>query len=296
MIAVILIGENIHVISKEVRRAVDERDPEPIRRLARRQAEAGADYLDLNLGPLDRNPEDTARWVVDTVQETVDLPLCIDTPNPVAMRAALESCQKTPMINSACLTAESKQNMLPLAAEFSADVVLMTLSDEGLPGDADERAELTVDLVEYAAGLGIDYERMWIDGALMPAGVNQDQVTHYIEFVAMVPDLAPGAKTITGLSNVSSCGTPAGLRGILNRTLFIILERRGHTAVIADVLDQEMVKLNSGRFPDVRDLVYRAMDEQALESGSLSPEEAAYVRTVDVLMGRRIYSHTWLEQ
>jgi cobalamin-dependent methionine synthase I len=292
----ILIGEGIHVISREIGRAMAGRDPGPILALARRQAEAGADYLDLNLGPLTRNGPDTARWAVETVQAEVDLPLSIDTPNHEAMRAALEICRRPPLINSAAGTIDGRENMLPLAAEFKADVVLLTITDQGLPADAEERADLALDMVDQAAGLGIAPEKMWIDGALLPAPLNQEQIAAYVEFAAMVPDLAPGARTVTGLSNVSSCGVPADLRGLLNRTLFLMLDRVGHSAVIADVLDAELVALSRGQRPELSDLVGWAWDDDGLDRSSLSSEEAAYAATVDIILGRKLYGHDWLDQ
>ncbi len=291
----ILIGENIHVISKEINGAIEKRNPEPIQKLARLQAEAGANYLDLNLGPLTKNPIETVQWVIHTVQEAVDLPLSIDTINPIAMVAALEVCNKTPLINSASGTSESMEKILPLTQKYSAEVIILALNDEGLPNDADDRADVLMDILEGANSLGIPNERIWIDGLLMPACVNQDQVVQYLDFVQMVPDLAPGAKTVTGLSNISSCGTPKEFRGILNRTFMVMVSQHGQSAVIADVLDEELLRLNRGELPQISQLVSLAMDGEEINLDALSDEERAYVKTVDVLMGRTIYSHSWLE-
>ena len=111
----ILIGESIHMISKKISSAIDNRDPGPIQELARVQAAAGADYLDLNLGLLTKDPAGTARWVVNTVQEAVEIPLSIDTLNPEALEAALEICTKPAIINSANGTQKSKDTVFPLA-------------------------------------------------------------------------------------------------------------------------------------------------------------------------------------
>lgn len=291
----ILIGENIHVISNQVSKAIEDRDPAPIQRLAQRQTEAGADYLDLNLGPMTRNTVETVQWIVNTVQEVTHLPLSIDTPNAEAMEAGLAVCKKTPLINSASGTTDGKEKMLPLAKKYGANVIIMTLNDEGLPSDADDRAACVIDIVEYGNELGIPNEDMWIDGVLMPVCVNQDQIVEYFEFLKMVPDVAPGAKTITGLSNVSSCGTPKELRSVLNQTCFEILRRFGQSALIVDMLDDELLRLNRGERSNVSDLVGSAMDDEDFDISALSSEEAAYVRTVDVLLKRKLYSHSWLE-
>lgn len=292
----ILVGESVHVISKQISSAVESRNPGPIQELAVLQAQAGADYLDLNLGPLSKNPVETVQWVVETVQDAVDLPLSIDTLNPDAMKAALEVCTKTALINCANAGTVGKEKVFPLAKTYSADLIVMTFTEDGMPNDADERAAFVLDIVEYGDELGIPRDRIWIDGLLLPICVNQQQVTQYLEFAKMFEELGTGAKIITGLSNVSSCGTPEQYRQILNRTLYMILKRYGHSALIVDVLDEELVKLNRGEYPELEKIIHRAEDGDEIDLNSLSDLEKAYVKTVDVLMGRQIYSHSWLEE
>src|SRR4030042_4664208 len=95
----VIIGENIHVIAKAVSVAIRERDAKVIRDLAKAQTEAGADYIDLNVGPMKKDPEENMHWLVSTVQGVTDLPLSIDTMNPVAMEAGLKACRKRPLFN-----------------------------------------------------------------------------------------------------------------------------------------------------------------------------------------------------
>lgn len=291
----ILVGEGIHVISKEINQAIQTRNPEPIQNLARLQEQAGADYLDLNLGALTKNPAEIIQWVVNAVQEVTDIPVSLDTPNPLAMEAGLQICKSPPLINSANCSQASKETIFPLAQKYSADLIVLTYSDDEMPTDADGRAALVLDMLEYANNLGIPNEKIWVDAVLMPICFNQPQVQAYLEFVKMFEDVAPRARTITGLSNVSSCGVPVELRGLLNRTLFVILNRYGHSALIADVLDQYLMRLNRGELPGLVELIYKAEDGEQIDHEALSELEAAYVKTVDVLLGRKIYSHSWLE-
>ncbi len=114
----IIIGENIHVIAKDVSTAIRERNAQVIQSLAKEQAQNGADYIDLNVGPMKKDTEETMKWLVNCVQEVVDLPLSIDTMNPVAMEAGLKFCKKRPLINSASGKADSKAQMLPLAKKI----------------------------------------------------------------------------------------------------------------------------------------------------------------------------------
>ena len=125
----ILIGESIHIISKEVNDAVKARDVKVIQDLAKSQTKAGADYIDLNLGPAKKDPEEVTTWLVNTIQGVTDLPISVDTLNPVAMEAGLKACNKRPLLNSSSGRTDSKERMLPLA-ETLARVMLQYLTCE----------------------------------------------------------------------------------------------------------------------------------------------------------------------
>jgi len=290
----ILIGESIHIISKQVSESTANRNPVVIQDLARRQAQSGADYVDVNLGPARKNPEEVAGWLVKTIQEVVDLPLSIDTMNPIAMEAGLKGCKKRPLLNSSSGRTDSKQNMLPLAKKYNTDVVISVLTDRGCPPDLDSRTESIMETVAHANELGIPNEDIWVDPIILPISADQKQVRESLEFIKILPDLLPGVKSTIGLSNVSN-GTPEELRPILNRTLMVMLGRYGLYSAIVDVLDPELVRLNRGEMPNIVDLIYRQMDGGAIDMASLTQEERNYVKTVKVMMGDILYSHAWLE-
>ena len=290
----ILIGENIHIISKAVSEAVRNRDVAPIQALARAQAQAGADYLDLNLGPARREPQEVASWLVGTVQEVADLPISLDTMNPLAMEAGLKLCRKRALLNSASGKSESRENMMPLAIKYNAQAVISVITDQGCPPDVDSRVESIMETVAYANGMGIDNEDIWVDPIILPVSADQKQVREALEFIRILPDLLPGVKSVVGLSNVSN-GTPAHLRAVLNRTYMVMLERNGLYAAIADVLDEELVELNSGGLKDARVLIHRVMDGELVDAEALPEKEKNYVKTARVLMGDTLYSHAWLE-
>ena len=290
----ILIGEDLNVMSKNISRAVKERNPEPIRRCVVEQTQNGMDYLDLNVGPVAKDPWETMEWLVKTVQEFTDLPLCLDTTNPVAMEAGLKICRKKALVNSASGASESKETMLPLTPKYSAGVVLSVMNDAGLPSDADERASSILDSAAFANELGIPNEDIWIDPVLLPVGVEQRQVGAYLEFIQMIPDLAPGAKSICGLSNLSY-GAPKELRGLLNRTFLVMIGRYGQDSAIVSGFDKELIRINKGETPEIVNLIYRAMDEDDIDISSLTQRELEYVKTTHVLMGKTLYSHSWLE-
>jgi 5-methyltetrahydrofolate corrinoid/iron sulfur protein methyltransferase len=290
----ILIGENIHIISKAVSDAVRNRDAAPIQALARAQAQAGADYLDLNLGPARREPEDMASWLVETVQEVADLPISLDTMNPLAMEAGLKLCRKRALLNSASGKLESREYMMPLAIKYYAQAVISVITDQGCPPDVEARVESIMETVAYANSMGIDNEDIWVDPIILPVSADQKQVREAMEFIRILPDLLPGVKSVVGLSNVSN-GTPASLRGVLNRTYMVMLERNGLYAAIADVLDGELTELSSGGLKDIRVLIHRVMDGEVVDAEALPEKEKNYVTTARVLMGDALYSHAWLE-
>jgi 5-methyltetrahydrofolate corrinoid/iron sulfur protein methyltransferase len=290
----ILIGESIHVISKDVSDAIRDRNPKVIQDLAIAQTKAGADYIDVNLGPAKKDPEESTEWLVNAIQEVTDLPLSIDTLNSVAMEAGLKVCKKRPLLNSASGKAISKEKMLPLAVKYKTDVVISVITDAGCPPDIDSRSESIMETIALANDMGIPNEDIWVDPIILPVSADQKQVTEAIEFVGILQDLLPGVKSTVGLSNVSN-GTPDHLRGILNQTYMVMLGRKGQYSAIADILDEELVKLNKGELPGIVELIYKVMDGENIDLAALPKNEQDYVKTAKVLMSQILYSHAWLD-
>ena len=292
-----IIGEDIHVIARAVSIAIRERDAQVIQSLAKAQAEAGADYIDLNVGPMKKDPEENMQWLVSTVQEVIDLPLSIDTLNPVAMEAGLKACQKRPLLNSASGKSLSREEMLPLAQKYNCDVVISVMTDKGMPPDVESKVESIMDTVDYANGLGIPNEDIWVDPILLPistAGEGQRFATVCLEFIKILEEVLPGIKSTVGLSNTSN-GVPAELRPLINRTYMVMLGRSGLYSAIADPLDEELMRLNRGAMPQIVELIYGVMDGKDMDSSALSQKETEYVKTARVLMGETLYSDAWLE-
>ncbi len=293
----VIIGENIHVIAGVVNQAIKVRDSKPIQDLAKSQVQADADYLDLNLGPLTKNPEETIRWVINTVQQVTDLPLSLDTMNPVAMEAGLPLCNKRPLINSASGKKDSKERMLPLAKKYNCDVVVSVINDRGMPPDVEMKTESIMDTVAHANELGIPSEDMWVDPIVLPvstAGEGQCFAQASLEFIKIIAEVLPGVKSTVGLSNISN-GAPNELRPLLNRTYLVMLQRYGLYSVIADPLDKEIMSLIQGEMTDVVSLIYRIMDGEVIDLSSLSQKEIDYVKTARVLTGEVLYSDAWLD-
>jgi cobalamin-dependent methionine synthase I len=293
----IIIGENIHVIAKDVSQAIRERNAKVIQGLAREQTQTGANYIDLNVGPMKKDTEETMKWLVNCVQEVTDLPLSIDTMNPVAMEAGLKFCKKRPLLNSASGKTDSKAQMLPLAKKFKCDVVISVMTDKGMPPEVESKIESIMETVSYANELGIPNEDIWVDPIILPvstAGEGQKIAVGNLEFIKILQDVIPGVKSTVGLSNISN-GVPAHLRPILNRTYLVMLGRSGLYSAIADPLDEELMAFIKGEISNVTDLIYRTMDGEEIDLSSLSQKEVAYVKTAKVLMAQTLYSDAWLE-
>jgi cobalamin-dependent methionine synthase I len=293
----IIIGENIHVIAKDVSVAIRERNAKVIQGLAKEQTQTGADYIDLNVGPMKKDTEETMKWLVNCVQEVTDLPLSIDTMNPVATEAGLKFCKKRPLINSASGKTDSKAQMLPLAKKYNCEVVISVMTDKGMPPDVESKIDSIMETVSYANELGIPNEDIWVDPIILPvstAGEGQNIAVGNLEFIKILQDVLPGVKSTVGLSNISN-GVPAHLRPVLNRTYLVMLGRNGLYSAIADPLDEELMAFMKGEIPQIADLIYRTMDGEEIDLSPLSQKEGAYVKTARVLMAQSLYSDAWLE-
>ncbi|MDP7415847.1 MAG: dihydropteroate synthase [Dehalococcoidales bacterium] len=289
----ILIGENINIMSLTIGPAFKERNPGPIQELAKAEVESGVDYLDLNIGPARKAGGELMEWVVNTVQEAESRPLSLDTTNLVAMEAGLKVAKSKPVINSVSLQPDRMEQGLRLAKQYNADLISLLWGAEGMPRDANERAMHAVNFVYQANEMGIPNENIWIDPIASPVSVEINQVKALIEFMAMLADIAPGCKSVVGLSNISN-GTPTHLRPWLNRTYLIMMLKHGLHSAIVDAFDTDLMALVRGKKPEIVSLIHRMMDGEKPDLASLSEEEVKYAKTVRVLTGESLYSHSWL--
>ncbi len=290
----VLIGENINIMSRAIGAAVTARDPAPIQEMAKAEADAGMDYLDINIGPARKAGDELMAWVVNAVQQVTDKPLSLDTTSPVAMEAGLKTCKARPLVNSVSLQPERLRQGLPLVKKYHASMIGLLWGTEGMPRDANERCLLAVDLIYQVNQFGISSEDIWIDPIATPVSGEINQVKACLEFMSMLKDIAPDCKSTVGLSNVSN-GTPAHLRPYLNRTYLIMLMRYGLHSAIVNALDPELIRIARGKMPEIVSLVHRVMDGDMPDLSSLSQKEIEYVKTVRVLTGETLYSHSWLE-
>ncbi len=290
----ILIGENLNIMSKKVGEALKQMDPGPVREMAEAEAKAGVDMLDINLGPARKAGPEIMEWVIKTIREVTDLPLSLDTTNVEAIEAGLRIHEGKALINSISARSERMAALLPLAKKYNASFIGLTLGDEGIPRDANERGLLAAQILAEAAQYSIPEEDIWLDPIILPINSQQLQIQGCTEFTTMLQELFPDCKSTGGLSNVSN-GVPTHLRGIMNRTYLIMLKRYGLYSAIVDAFDQEIHAIARDERPELEKLVHNVMDGDEIDLSKLTNDELHYVKTTRVLLGQTLYSDSWLE-
>ncbi len=292
----LLIGENLNVISRVIGKAFKEKDPGPIAEEAKRQKEKGMDWIDINLGPAKKGGPELMEFVVKTVQEAIgdSPPLCLDTSNIEAMEAGLAVHKGKAIINSIMARPERYEKMIPLAVKYNADMIALMWGLEGLPRDENERGALAAELIYAANEAGVPNENIFVDGIVTPVNIQQQQLMSLLAFQEMLQDMFPGVKSTCGLSNISN-GPPEHLRSILNTTYMVMLERKGMYSVIADAYDDELIAVARGKRPDIVEVIHKIMDNEAVDMAGLSKELQHYAKTAKVILGYSLYSDSWLE-
>jgi 5-methyltetrahydrofolate corrinoid/iron sulfur protein methyltransferase len=292
----LLLGENLNVINREIGKAFKEKDPGPIVAEAKRQKDLAMDWIDINLGPAKKGGPELMEFVVKTVQEAIgdEIPLVLDTSNIEAMEAGLAVHKGTAIMNSIMARSERYEAMLPIAAKYNADIIALMWGPDGLPRDENERGALAAELLYAANEAGIPNEKIFVDGIVTPVNIQQQQLMSLLAFQEMLQDMFPGVKSTCGLSNISN-GPPEHLRSILNTSYMVMLERKGMYSVIADAYDAELVAVARGQKPEVVENIHKVMDNEAIDMGALSKELQDYVKTAKVILGQSLYSDSWLE-
>ncbi len=238
----LIIGEKINVISKEIGGAMRERNPGPIQAMAKAQVDAGANLLDINIGPAKKDGGELMPWLVETVHAVVDVPLSLDTTNVVALEEGLKAHKKgAALINSASGAPDRLHPMLGLAEKYDANVIGLTMTETGIPRDANERMVIACDIMMAAQEHSIAPERLFFDPLILPISVAQNQAMEGIEAIRMFKQLNdPPFKTTVGLSNISN-NTPDKTKAVLDRAYLILLVEAGLDSAIMDPFDEELM-------------------------------------------------------
>ena len=235
----LIVGELINSSRKIIRDSIENRDNSYIRNIAKQQVEAGANYLDVNCCEVLKDEMDAMRWLIDTIFEVVDVPLCIDTPNPEVMELGLSLARNgKSLVNS--LTGEKERYlvMLPLALKYNAAVCALSMDDQGVSDTTHDRLRVTRKLVNDLTRDGMDLSDIYLDLLVQPVATKDRNGVEMLEAVRIVKKEFPDIHVICGLSNISY-GLPN--RKILNRVFMIQAMTMGVSAFILDPLDRVLM-------------------------------------------------------
>jgi len=290
------IAESINIMGKRSGTAMKERNPGPVQEMAKEESAAGAAYLDLNIGPARKDGEELMPWVVEAVQAVSDTPLCLDTTNTSAMAAGFKVVKNksVAIMNSISAQPERMEKLIPVAAEHGCNVIALLWGPDGMPRDSNERAAMAVDLMMALNEAGIANEKILFDPIATPITLGPDQIASGLEFLSMLADIAPGAGSTVGLSNVSN-GVAEHLRKYLDRTYLIMLMKHGLTTAIVNAYDAELMAIAGGQRQELVDLVHGMMDGNDPGSAGLSGSALEHYKTYKALSGQTVFSESWLE-
>lgn len=234
----LIVGERINTSRKRIRPGVETRDKEFIQNEARIQIEAGAGMIDVNCGTRVKEEPEDLEWLVKTVQEVIDMPLCLDSPSPLALERALGAHKGRALVNSITLEKERMEKTLPLIKKYDARVVALTMDDQGMPNDSKTRVEIAGKILEALEGEGIKKEDIYFDPLVRPIGTDPQQSLMVLEAIKIIMEKFPGVHTFCGLSNISF-GLP--LRSLINQNFLTMALVMGLDGVIIDPLDKRMM-------------------------------------------------------
>lgn len=302
------IGENIHIISPKVKQALKDRDGSFFVKLAQKQKEAGADAIDLNIGPRKKDGPEVVDWLVDCMQEAVPgMTISFDTTNLAAIETGLKRVGSNAIINSTSAEEERLTNVPPLAAKYDAKLIALCLEKSGIPVSADARLTIAMEkLFPRAQEVGVPMENLYVDPLILTVSGTQEYVPHAIETIRMLKMVMdPPPMTVVGLSNVSN-QVPSKTRPLLNRVYMVMLMAAGLDAAILDPLDDKLME--TIRIVEQRDdstpvgVLYlklfdtvAAMEELQPDQVNMSDSAQADIwKTVQVLLNKVIYADSYL--
>ncbi|MFO7801739.1 MAG: methyltetrahydrofolate cobalamin methyltransferase [Desulfovermiculus sp.] len=234
----IIVGELINSSRKAISEAIKSQDVQAIQNVAKDQRDAGADYIDVNAGTFVGQESEYVNWLVANVQEVVDGPCCIDSPDPQAIEKALAVHKGTAMINSISLEKERFEALLPIVTAHECQVVALCMSDSGMPETAEDRFSIASDLVNKLVQKGVKVENIYVDPLVQPVSTNDSYGREFLKAIHMIMTQIPGVHTMCGLSNISY-GLPK--RALLNRTFMSMAIAQGLDGAIVNPLDKQMM-------------------------------------------------------
>jgi cobalamin-dependent methionine synthase I len=235
----LIVGELINTSRSVVSENVDKKNDNFIRELAKKQAEAGAHYIDINCGTKGAKEPEVMEWLIGNVKKMVDVPLSVDTSNPKVMDIGLAAAGSDNVIlNSISSETDRYKGMLPLALKYKTRVIALSMDDKGIPKTGEEKFTVGKQLVENLVKAGIPIENIYLDLLVQPLSVSDKSGLELIKALKMFKEQMPEVKLISALSNISF-GLPN--RKLLNRIFLVQTMTMGMDAYILDPTDKDVM-------------------------------------------------------
>ncbi len=229
----IFIGEKINGTRKVIQQAIIDHNKEYIEQVAKEQADAGADYLDINAGTSPDREKDDMLWLIDVVQAVVDIPICIDSSSEEVLSSAIENVNKTPMVNSINADPKRLKSFLPIIKEKGCTVIALAMDDskQGMPKSIDERKTNIDNIFKATREYGILDENVFVDPLIMAVSTDNKAGLTALNIIKWIRETYPKAHITGGFSNVSF-GLPN--RSLINRTFLTLAMAFGADACVID--------------------------------------------------------------
>ena len=233
-----IIGEKINGTRKTVAKAISERDTEHIKNLAIKQAEAGSAWLDVNAGTHPDREVDDLLWLIETVQSVVDIPLCLDSANPEALKFGTRAVENVPMINSISGEPTRLEEILPIVVEYGCDVIALAMDGMKIPETSEKRLEIIDTIMVASRHAGIRDDKVYLDPLAMTIATANQSAVVACETIRRAKEKYSEVHFTMGLSNISF-GLPA--RRQINRAFLTLAMQAGLDSAILDPLDKELM-------------------------------------------------------
>ncbi len=234
----LIIGELINSTRKQIRKAIEEKDSAYIQNLAKKQAEAGANWVDVNAGAFPNDEVEKVQWLISVIREVTEVPLSIDSPRPAAVEAGLAMAGKDPFLNSISAESDRYKTLIPFLKKYNARVVALSLDDSGMTEDMGRVWEVADGLIKRLEDDGVPPEHIFVDPLIRPVSTNPEYGMGALGVVAKITERHPQVHKTCGLSNVSY-GLPR--RKLLNQVFVAMAIAKGMDSAIVDPLDPRMM-------------------------------------------------------
>jgi len=234
----LIIGELINSTRKQIRKAIEEKDSAYIQNLAKKQAEAGANWVDVNAGAFPNDEVEKVQWLISVIREVTEVPLSIDSPRPAAVEAGLAMAGKDPFLNSISAESDRYKTLIPFLKKYNARVVALSLDDSGMTEDMGRVWEVADGLIKRLEDDGVPPDHIFVDPLIRPVSTNPEYGMGALGVVAKITERHPLVHKTCGLSNVSY-GLPR--RKLLNQVFVAMAIAKGMDSAIVDPLDPRMM-------------------------------------------------------